>query len=265
MIVLLSLAIIGIVVYSMMREGLFNALCNLFGVVFSGTVSVHCWPGFANALEDSFAGSFLANYEDAISLLGVFALVLLLCRVLTNLIANRELDIPPQMSQIGGGCVGAVAGYLMAGFLVFALQTMPWDEKFLGYVSPPNDEQVHYLDERVHYITNKVFPPDQVWLKMMKRANETVFEDDDRETLKQDGLFSEFTYKYAKFRRLGPDGKPQELPKRPPPVEKKEPEKKEPEKKGPEKKDPEKKEPEKIDDRTPDQIPDSEKKKDEPK
>lgn len=257
MIVLLSLAIIGIVVYSMMREGLFNALCNLFAIVFAGTVAVHCWPPFAKVLEESFAGSFLANYEDAISLLGVFALVLLLCRVLTNLIANRELDIPPQMSQIGGGCVGAVAGYFMAGFLVFALQTMPWDEKFLGYVPPPDGE-------REHHITNKVFPPDQVWLKMMKWADERIFEDEDAEQRKHDGLFSDFTFKYAKYRRLGPDGKPQEMPKQAPP-EKKEPEKKEPEKKGPEKKEPEKKEPEKIDDRTPDQIPDSEKKKDEPK
>jgi hypothetical protein len=265
MIVGLCLLIIGIVVYAMMREGVFNALCNLFGVVFAGTVSFHCYPSFANTLEDSFAGSFLANYEDAVALLGVFALVLLLFRVVTNLIANRELDIPPQISQIAGGCVGAVTGYLMAGFLVVALQTMPWEERFLGYVPPPDDEQVHYMDERAHSISNKVFPPDQVWLKMMKRANETVFEDDDRPDPEyQDGLFSEFTYKYAKYRRLGPDGVPREIPERPPPPKKKEPEKKEPEKK---KKDPEKKkekEPEKKDDRTPDLIPDPPKKEEPP-
>ena len=217
MLAVLTLFVMGVVVFSMMREGLFGALCYLFGVVFAGLVSFHCWPALAGALEDSFQGSFLANHEDALALYGVFALVLGLCRVVSNVIASRELDLPPQMSQIGGGVVGAVTGYLLAGFLVCAMQTLPWDEKFLGYSPPETDPAAN---KSTGSISKKVLPPDQIWLKLMRHASLKIFEDEDMKYEKSTEPLDVFTYQFSKYRRLQPDGRPLEVPKPPPPPKK---------------------------------------------
>ena len=221
MLLFLTLFVIGAVVYSMMREGLFTACCYLFGIVFSGMVAFQFWPPIANAMEDSFTGSFLAHCEDGLALFGVFAMTLGLCRLITNSIANRGLEIPPMISQVGGGCVGAVAGYLLAGFLVTVLQTLPWDEKFLGYQSPPTEKPA---PEKGHsHISNKVFPPDQVWLKLMRRASVLIFESEDVRYEQAGSPYDDFTYWFAKYRRLQADGKPMEIPPPhpPPPAPKK--------------------------------------------
>ncbi|WP_020473210.1 CvpA family protein [Zavarzinella formosa] len=214
MLAVMTLFVMGFVVFSMMREGLFSALCYLFGVVFAGLISFHFWPPLANALEDSFQGSFLANYEDAVALYVIFAIVLLLCRVTSNAIAGRELDIPPQMSQIGGGIIGAVTGYLVAGFLVCALQTLPWEEKFLGYQPPPTEPTA---GRGYGFISKKVIPPDQMWLKLMRHASLKIFEDEDLSYAKSAEPFDVFTYQFSKYRRLQPDGKPLEIPLPPAP------------------------------------------------
>lgn len=215
MIMILTLVVIGLVVFSMMREGLFNAICFLFAVVFSGLVTFQFWAVLANALEDSFQGSIFAHCEDGIALFGTFALTLGLCKLVTNAIAYRDLDIPPMISQVGGGAVGAVVGYLLAGFIITALQTLPWDEKFLGYVPPPTENPGPERGQG--HISNKVFPPDQVWLKLMKRASVTIFESEDVKYEQSGTPYDDFTYDFAKYRRLQPDGKPLERPKPPPP------------------------------------------------
>lgn len=218
MILILTFVVIGMVVYSMLREGLFNAICFLFSVVFSGMVAFHFWPTLANAMEDSFQGSVLAHCEDGLALFGIFALMIGLCKLLTNMIAYRDLDIPPMVSQVGGGIVGAVVGYLLAGFLVAALQTLPWDEKFLGYI-PPATEKV--IPEKGQLqISNKIFPPDQVWLKLMKRASVVIFENEDVKYEQSGTPYDEFTYYFSKYRRFQPDGKPLPIPKPPPPAKK---------------------------------------------
>lgn len=216
MLAIMTLIVIGLVVFAMVREGIFSAVCHLFGVVFAGLVAFHFWPALANMFEESFEGSTLAGYEDALSLFGVYLIVGFLCRLLTNVVADREIEIPIQLNQILAGCVGAVTGYLLAGFLVCVLQTLPWEENFLSY-KPPTEPGT---------ITNKVLPPDQIWLKLMNRSASTIFEDDDISPKNRD-QFLDFTYKFAKHRRFTPERGPLPFPK-PAPVKKEDPKKPDP-------------------------------------
>lgn len=244
MLALLALAVMGVVAYAMLREGLFGALCHTFGIIFAGLLAFHFWPPLANEFEPSFQGSVVEGLEDAIALLGVFALTLGLLRVVTNVIADQQfVDIPPKIMQAGGATVGAIGGFFLAGFLGCVLQTLPWYENFLGF--PAHDH------ENTGFATRK-FPPDQLWLKMMNRAHTVIFQDDDA-FRKETELFTDFSRRYAKHRRYTETRDPLPyVPPKPPGPALADPNKKDPPKKDPEpKKDPDnmdpKKEPDNMD------------------
>jgi hypothetical protein len=58
-------------------------------------------------------------------------------------------------------------GYLVSGFLVCVLQTLPWQESFMSFVPPDSTEPRQGM--------NRVLPPDLVWLAMMHRAGGYAF------------------------------------------------------------------------------------------
>lgn len=162
MLLFLSVAVMLAVGYAFLREGLLTSLTMLVNVFFAGLVAFNFFEPLADALEPMFAGSFLANYEDAVSLFGLFALVLGLLRLLAHNLANTELGLHPLAQQVGSVCVGLLTGYLLAGFLACMAQTLPLDEKFLGfdYQATPTDPPMRHL-----------LPADRVWLALMSRAS----------------------------------------------------------------------------------------------
>jgi hypothetical protein len=189
MIAIFTFVVMAAIAYAMLREGLFTALCYLFNVIFAGLIAFHVWPPLADELESSMTGTFLDSYEDGFALVVVFVAVLALMRLLTNQLANREIDLPPKMVQVGGGIVGLIIGYLVAGFLTCVMQTLPWDENFLGYEAPDQPS-----------FTAKALPPDQVWLKLMARAHEVVFDDEMADP--QGETFRAYSYLFSRHRRF---------------------------------------------------------------
>src|SRR5262249_38608579 len=143
----------------------------------------------AAELGTMFGDSFLAGYEDALCMLGLFAGSLGLLRLATNALANTEIDYPPVVQQVGSVLVAMVAGYLVAGFLVGLLRTLPWQDNFLGF-TPRSDSQGG---------ARRVLPPDRVWLSMMHFAGKGGrLGWGDGPTFDPDGSFE---LRYARLRR----------------------------------------------------------------
>jgi hypothetical protein len=197
MLILLTLAVMLIVAYSYFREGMLTALTMLVNILLAGVVTFNFFEPLANALESSFEGSFLAGFEDAICLFGLFAASLGLLRLVTNNLANHELQLPAMAQQIGASLVGLVAGYLLAGFLFCMVQTLPLPEKFMDF---------DYEAESGGAKLRRFVPPDRVWLALMSKIGAGPLSQSDAVTFDPEATFE---LRYARLRRIKEQQQPQ--------------------------------------------------------
>lgn len=189
MVVALTFVVMGIVGYAALREGLLTALTGLINVLAAGLLTFACFEPLADQLEAVLRGSLLESYEDAFSLFGLFAVTLAVLRVLTNNLAPRELDLPALVQQAGSVLVALLTGYLLAGFLLCLVQTLPLGEKFLGFDA--NVEATPTI--------RQVLPPDRVWLALMNHAGRVPFAREGSTTFDPEATFE---LRYARYRRV---------------------------------------------------------------
>jgi hypothetical protein len=186
---ILTIGIMLVVAYAHTREGFFSAFCMLINTFIAGLVAFNFWEPIANAIEASLQRSVLEGFEDFILIIALFCLTLGLLRAVTNNLNANVVELEPLVNQIGGGVIGFINGYLTTGFLICALQTLPWYQNFLGF-EPYNDNEPGI---------RRIFPPDRVWLALMHRASETCLSGDEGAAVfDSDGAFES---NYYRFRR----------------------------------------------------------------
>ena len=190
MLILFTLAVMLVVAYYHWHEGLFTATSLLVCVVLAGLVTFNFWEPLASLVESFVDRSFVQGYEDFVCLIGLFTVSLALLRGLTHSLNSKEIEFVPALNQIGGGMVGLVTGYLLSGFLVCALQTLPWQQNFLGF-EPYQENEL---------IVRRLLPPDRLWLALMHRAGNTCLSrgEGPGRTFDPDGTFES---NYLRFRR----------------------------------------------------------------
>jgi hypothetical protein len=94
----------------------------------------------------------------------LFALTLGPLRVVTHLLAPKELGYPRALQRGGGLVFGLATGYLAAGFLLCVLQTLPWPE------------HVPILDAgQPGTAFRAVLPPDRAWRALLRQAGTASF------------------------------------------------------------------------------------------
>jgi hypothetical protein len=199
MLALLSLIVILIVAGSQYRNGVFTSATMLIQVLLAGVITFGLWEPVADELDAYFQDGRMAGYEDCMVLAGLFAIVLLGLRQVTNRINTEPFDFNPKAQQIGGPAIGLLTGYFVSGFLSCMLQTLPLDEDFLGFAPRKADEPS----------LRSFIPADRVWLAMMRRAGAYPFawaeENPDGETLfDRYATFDRggtFEIRYSRFRR----------------------------------------------------------------
>jgi hypothetical protein len=187
MLTLLTLLIMAAVAYAFFREGVLTAWTMTCNVLLAGLAAFNCWEPLAGALEPLFQGTFLAGYEDCVSLTVLFSLTLGVLRLVTNNLANAQVEHHPFVQQGGSALLGLVTGYLVSGFLLCVLQTLPWGERFMNFdlTVDPHDK------------VRRVLPADRVWLALMHRASVGPFAHGDS-AFDADGSFEQ---RYARLRR----------------------------------------------------------------
>ena len=191
MLAFLTILIMLGVCYAYWREGLLTACCMFINVVLAGIVAFFFFEPLANELDPLLHGSFLAGYEDCFSLILLFSVTLGLLRLATNTIAFTDLDYPPALLRGGGVVFGLLTGYLVAGFLLCAFQTLPLPDDFMGFETRVNENQPKTL--------RRILPPDRVWLAMMHRiGGEGSLSWGERPTFDPNGNFE---LRYGRYRR----------------------------------------------------------------
>src|SRR5437588_406690 len=156
MLVFLTLVIMVGVAYAFLREGVLTAATMACNVFLAGLVAFAFWEPIAAELDPVLKGTFLRGYEDSFTLVLLFCATLAALRWVCNNLANSQPNYPPLLQQVGAAVFGLVTGYLVAGFLVCVLQTLPWHERFMGFKPEVEDAKLR-----------RVLPPDRVWLAMM--------------------------------------------------------------------------------------------------
>ena len=223
--VLLTVLVMGIVAYAQFKESVLTSFVMLVNVVIAGVVACN----FFEPLADTDIVKFMNGAEDFVMLILLFAATLAALRWATNSVAPTEIDYHPMMSQVGSILCGLVTGYLVAGFLVVAVQTLPLDEHFMGFeaeiTTAPSYAYLHHggdatgekretaADKQGGESLRRILPPDRIWLAMMQRASYGGLGDSDRDAKNGFDPYCNFPLRYERYRRYGdstakPDAKP---------------------------------------------------------
>src|SRR5262249_53898081 len=128
-----TIVVMIIVAYAYWREGLLTACTMFLNVFLAGLIVFNFFEPLADLLEPSLAGSFFHGWEDGMSMMVLFCLILGILRLLTNTIAPSDLEYPPVLLRAGGVFFGIATGYLASGVIICILQTLPWHENFMGF------------------------------------------------------------------------------------------------------------------------------------
>jgi|SRR5262245_1530558 len=198
MITIVTIIVILVVGYAQLREGLFTALCALVNVMLAGIVAFGFFEPIADWLDESMQRTSWSGYEDFVALILLFCGTLLVLRAVTNRLAPDMLDFPAN-TQYGGAVLGLATGYLLAGFLLCAVETLPVHKNFLDFQPREGNDSG----------PRSIFPPDRVWLSMMRYAGAHALAWEEQETgidnrydrYKTFDRYGTFELRYARYRR----------------------------------------------------------------
>ncbi|MBI2804142.1 MAG: CvpA family protein [Planctomycetes bacterium] len=202
----LTLIVMLACAYAQYRNGLFSSVAMLMMVLLSGVVAFGFWEPIANFLDPVFQNNTLAGSEDLISLTVLFSLTLFLLRLATNYLAPDLIEEQGTIQHFGGAGVGLITGYLVAGFLIVTIETLPLEENFLGF-QPRSTTETAY---------RPLMPPDRVWLSLMRHGSAFPFNWKADPQPTSDALVDRyitfdreatFELRYQRYRR-GMDGRP---------------------------------------------------------
>jgi len=199
MIFAFSIVVILAVAYSQYSNGLFHAVAMLVAVLLSGLMAFNLWEPAADVLELSLQRGSLAGCEDMLALTLIFGVTLFLLRLaIFNYLAPELIEQHGHLQFLGAGAVGLLTGYLVTGFLVCVMETLPLDEHFLGF-EPRSDAEG---------ALRSFLPPDRVWLAMMRQAGRSSFswKEDPTPPEPSDRFltfdrYGTFEMRYARYRR----------------------------------------------------------------
>ena len=203
MITIFTILLILITGWSQYRNGLFTSIAMLIMVFLSGLVAFNFWEPIADQLDGILQTTALVGCEDMILLTLLFSVTFFLLRLANNYLNTDMIDEHGTLQHFGAGAVGLVTGYLVAGFLICAVQTLPLDVHFLDFQPRAANEPVY----------RSVFPPDRVWLSLMRHAGANPLawqEDEPDEDLRVDRFATfdrhgTFELRYQRYRRTRED------------------------------------------------------------
>ncbi|HEY7330744.1 MAG TPA: CvpA family protein [Gemmataceae bacterium] len=167
--------------YAFWRQGVLPAFAMTVNILLAGLVAFNFFEPLAGQLESMVNDTFMQGYEDSFSLVVLFSATLLFLRWASNELIHTLILYNPILQQGGAVLFGALAGYLVAGFLTCVAQTLPANEHFLQLEPRKVDSSGK--------INRRILPADHVWLALMHRASRTAFDWDEESVFDRDGSF----------------------------------------------------------------------------
>ena len=133
MIILFNILVLGaiaLIAYMLATEGLFSSILHTVCVIVAGCLALALWEPLAHAL---FNGGTFDNYIWGVSLLGLFAVSLLVLRLASDKIAPANLNFPEWANYTFGALFGLCSGVLTVGICLIGVGFMQSSSELLGY------------------------------------------------------------------------------------------------------------------------------------
>lgn len=112
----LVLVFVALIAYWWANQGAFSALLHLLCVIIAGALTLAFWEPISVALLPT-----LGDHTWSVVFLGLFAVSLLLFRILFDRFVPGNLNFPAWVNFTVGGALGAAAGILTVGMLILGM------------------------------------------------------------------------------------------------------------------------------------------------
>lgn len=187
MLVLTTFLLMLIVSYAFYQEGLFVAFYSFVNILLSFVLVVELYEPFAGFIEIQLKGGAAEGFEDAIAMVVLFSASFGALKFLALQLAPSEIGYSHLVHNLGGAAIGLFAGYFLSGFLWCVMQTLPWQEKFMGFEARSTIKSASSVFLR----------PDRIWLSSMRKFSKGAF--------KTGNIFdvsASFELRYQRYRRV---------------------------------------------------------------
>jgi hypothetical protein len=124
------IGLVGLIAYWWSNQGAFSALLHFICVVVAGAVALAVWEPITT--QWLLSGGFFDSYIWGISLIGVFAITLLILRVTMDKTIPANVELPAWMNYAFGLPVGAAAGVITVGIILIGCGFMQSTTEILG-------------------------------------------------------------------------------------------------------------------------------------
>jgi hypothetical protein len=160
---LLLLLIFALCVAFTYGEGMWSNAVRLVNMVTAGLIAMNFFEPVAKLLEDQVEASY-TYFWDFISVWALFALSLLILRLLTDTISRVRVRFLKIVDQVGGGFFAACCAWFMICFTTATLHTAPLARDFLygGFRLPPEKNLMGLA-------------PDWQWLGFVRYVSQGVY------------------------------------------------------------------------------------------
>ncbi len=120
------------VTYALSSEGAWGASLMFFNVMFSGLLAFNFYEWLVRRLLEAAPG--MGGWADLLCLGGVFLVLLVLFRIITDSIAPSMVRLPSPIYQLGRLGFGFGTAAMLAGILLCLFHTAPVHRKMFGTI-----------------------------------------------------------------------------------------------------------------------------------
>lgn len=125
-------ALILLMTYALMSEGLWGAALMFFNVLFASLIAFNFYEPLAGLVAGF--GDWATGYADTFCLLVLFIVVLVILRITTESIAPAMVRFPTPLYHLGRVVFGFAGSVLTISFLLLTFHTSPVHKKIFGVI-----------------------------------------------------------------------------------------------------------------------------------
>src|SRR5579884_3691550 len=133
---LAMLLVVGVITFFHYIQGFFSATLSAIIAVIAAVFAL----SYHETVVETLLGGRMANQAHAMALLGLFALIYLLLRVVFDKAVPGNVRLPVLMDKVGAVVMGLIAGIFGAGIVAIAAQELPFRTAIAGYTRYPVDD-----------------------------------------------------------------------------------------------------------------------------
>jgi uncharacterized membrane protein required for colicin V production len=114
------------------REGLWSNALTLICIIVSGLVAFGFYSPLVVYLDEQVTNGQHTYWLDFAIIWALYAVTMIVMRTLTGAASNTRLRFKNPIDPVGGPIVGAIAAWVLAGFVLATLHTVPMGKDAFG-------------------------------------------------------------------------------------------------------------------------------------